>query len=243
MKELILALVIACGLGIGGCSKDNNTVNDNNTESSVKVEEKTEVNEDKKQKTQTSKIIGMCYECGKDLYDNEFAYDFDDGNNFLCKTCYNTCGMCKSTMNNNKGHIIKCYAKICDNCYKHIDICDNCGMPINLEYEESYKDSYGTYCENCYDNITTCGNCGCKIHNNEIYKIKEAGILVCLDCYNDLTNSSTNNSTEDSSISYYCDICSNPVYTYDEQYYYCGNYLCSDCYTMGKNLNEDLGQD
>lgn len=216
MKELILVLVIACSLGIGGCTKDNNTVNDNNTKSPAKVEEKIEeeiepdVNEDKQQQTQTSKIIGVCYECGKDLYDNEFAYDFGDGNHFLCKACYNTCSMCEATMNDNEGQIVKGYGKICDNCYKHIDICDNCGMTINLEYEESYKVSYGTYCENCYI---------------------------------DLNASNTSDVPADTSISYYCDWCENPVYTYDEQHNYYDSYLCSDCYTMAQNIDEDLGED
>ena len=135
MTKLILAMIIACSLIVGGCTSTEST---DDTEPTTKVEEKDvseseheETKEEKseakpsdktetkaKKKKEANVIIGVCYDCGVDIYSNDFKYSYGDGR-YLCKKCYNTCDECGQSFNGNDACIIQPgHMRICPNCYE-----------------------------------------------------------------------------------------------------------------------------
>ena len=216
MKKTIVVLVVVCAFIIGWYSsesKSNNNdepienielVADNPNEETDKEtdketdEENTVKNQqdsDKEQKvnktektdklSKTNKRISICYECAED---KEIEYEFGDGRG-LCISCFNICSMCQSTIKGNEGHILKGYAKVCNNCYENIVYCDSCGTIINAKYQTIYKDSDGKYCETCHDNRNTpivsyyCKYCDVPVYSSEDHYL-HLGSTLCEECYN-----------------------------------------------------------
>ena len=192
MKELILAIVIACSLGMSGCTEDNpkSTGNEQIDDAlGIKTEEKVEEPEKKEEekKTETKKtkededreltervtkrniVMGNCYECGKVIRRND-DYVETDQYEFVCKSCYD-----------------KGYRK-----------CVDCGKSVNAYDNGVSAGSTGLRCKDCteaYINDTSdiepmeygddygdyyCEACGIGLAKEEV--CEQNGRMLCPDC-------------------------------------------------------------
>lgn len=214
MGELLLVIIIACSLAVGGCT---NSGIENDTEPTTKVEESTEskekeetdeedskeeteeVKEDADEEQMRPKRTGQCYGCPN--Y-GEIEYEYGDGRG-LCKTCYNTCNECNNKFDGDTAHIIQPgHSRVCDSCYNNYHRCDKCGKGID-NTDKAYEGSYGTYCEDCYNEVNS----------------DNAGDLPADE-------------------SHYCDLCGK--YIDGETYRAYGNTACYECYCMMINTTEGV---
>lgn len=195
MKELILAIVIACSLGMSGCTEDNPQSTGNkqiDDALGIKTEEKVEEPEKKeeKKKEQSKKeekkkteeeeereltervskrniVIGNCHVCNKVMQRND-DYEDTDEYGFICRSCYN----------------------------KGVTKCTRCGKTINCYADSSHTGSSGVYCDACYDAMYDddyndyyygedygdycCEECGVGLAKEEV--CEQNGRMLCPDC-------------------------------------------------------------
>lgn len=208
MKELLLAILIACSLGLGGCTEDQESTGNKQLDDAlgVKTEEKIkEPKKDKKEKKEEKKTEKEKSESKiktaekkketktetKKEYKqstNEDVAETAKRRNFVISTCYLCEGLIHEDDNFKEynGHYLckKCYNKGYVNCM-------DCGKRINYYSEETYSGSAGTRCKECerkYEEKTSteyCSKCGkkMKIANTSEYTYDDNGNIVCLDCY------------------------------------------------------------
>ena len=192
MKTLILAILIACSLGVSGCTDDNSSGLQEDTKpiTEEKVEEpekeqpkkeeeekevdtkKTEEEEERELEERVTKrniVIGNCYVCDKVLQRND-DYEETDQYGFICRSCYN-----------------KSYGK-----------CIDCGKTVNAYDDGVSAGSTGLRCKDCteaYMNDTSdiepmeygddygdyyCEECGSGLSPEEV--CTQNGRTLCPDC-------------------------------------------------------------
>lgn len=167
MKEIILALIIACSLIGGGCDDANiNKSSDNSepkTKTEEKVEEKTDNNnnneskgvkesEDIKEEPEEqheesdNNVVGVCYYCGKTLYNNDlYYYDYDMPNILYCNDCFHN-GTYYNDHNGSDDY--SNYNNSSDESTPDY-ICEGCGT--NIPQGEEYHYDNRILCFNCYN--------------------------------------------------------------------------------------------
>lgn len=205
MKELLLAILIACSLGLGGCTEDQESTGNKQlddalgvkTEEKIKEPKKTDSNKKEEVKKTNTKRNKKTVE--KKTNNNSKKSDKDEPNpqsdeeiakrrNFVISTC-SSCGSLIHEDDNFKEYKDSYICKKCyDNAY---DKCMDCGKRINYYSDETYSGSDGTRCKECmrkYDEETStiyCSKCGkkMKIANTSEYTYDDNGNIVCLDCY------------------------------------------------------------
>ena len=179
MKELILAIIIACSLGMSGCTEDNTQSTGNkqiDDAMGIKTEEKAEEPEKKKEeedeqelKERVSKrniVMGNCAECDKVICRNDDYVETKDL--FVCRDCYNKtktkCMDCGKTIKAYDEEVTTgsdgCRCKDCTEAYEN-----------SLSNYSDYGDDYGDYC---------CEECGSELSPEEV--CTQNGRILCPDC-------------------------------------------------------------
>ena len=184
MKELLLAILIACSLGLGGCTEQPESTGNKQLDDAlgIKTEEKKTEKEkaESKTKTETKKeykqptnedvaetakrrnfVIGTCLSCEGLIHENDNFKEYRDS--YVCEKCYNNA-----------------YLK-----------CMDCGKTTNSYDKDVLVGSDGVRCKECskkYEeglNVEHCSKCGKKMKTTDTseYTYDENGKVVCLDCY------------------------------------------------------------
>ena len=199
MKELLLAILIACSLGLGGCTEQPESTGNKQLDDAlgVKTEEKIkEPKKDKKEKkeekkTEKEKSESKTKTETKKEYrqsTNEDVAEIDKRRNFVIGTCLSCEGLIHEDDN------FKEYrdSYVCEKCYNNAYLkCMDCGKTTNSYDKDVLVGSDGVRCKECskkYEeglNVEHCSKCGKKMKTTDTseYTYDENGKVVCLDCY------------------------------------------------------------
>ena len=199
MKELLLAILIACSLGLGGCTEQPESTGNKQLDDAlgVKTEEKIkEPKKDKKEKkeekkTEKEKSESKTKTETKKEYKqstNEDVAETAKRRNFVISTCL-SCGDLIHEDDNFKEYRD---SYVCEKCYNNAYLkCMDCGKTTNSYDKDVLVGSDGVRCKECskkYEeglNVEHCSKCGKKIKTTDTseYTYDENGKVVCLDCY------------------------------------------------------------
>ena len=199
MKELLLAILIACSLGLGGCTEGQDSTGNKQLDDAlgVKTEEKIkEPKKDKKEKkeekkTEKEKSESKTKTETKKEYrqsTNEDVAETAKRRNFVIGTCLSCEGLIHEDDN------FKEYrdSYVCEKCYNNAYLkCMDCGKTTNSYDKDVLVGSNGVRCKECskkYEeglNVEYCSKCGKKMKTTDTseYTYDENGKVVCLDCY------------------------------------------------------------
>ena len=199
MKELLLAILIACSLGLGGCTEQPESTGNKQLDDAlgVKTEEKIkEPKKDKKEKkeekkTEKEKSESKTKTEAKKEYrqsTNEDVAETAKRRNFVIGTCLSCEGLIHEDDN------FKEYrdSYVCEKCYNNAYLkCMDCGKTTNSYDKDVLVGSDGVRCKECskkYEeglNVEYCSKCGKKMKTIDTseYTYDENGKVVCLDCY------------------------------------------------------------
>ena len=199
MKELLLAILIACSLGLGGCTEQPESTGNKQLDDAlgVKTEEKIkEPKKDKKEKkeekkTEKEKSESKTKTETKKEYrqsTNEDVAETAKRRNFVIGTCLSCEGLIHEDDN------FKEYrdSYVCEKCYNNAYLkCMDCGKTTNSYDKDVLVGSDGVRCKECskkYEeglNVEHCSKCGKKMKTTDTseYTYDENGKVVCLDCY------------------------------------------------------------
>ena len=197
MKELLLAILIACSLGLGGCTEQPESTGNKQLDDAlgIKTEEKIkEPKKDKKEKKEekkTEKSESKTKTETKKEYKQttlEETAEIDKRRNFVIGTCLSCEGLIHEDDN------FKEYrdSYVCEKCYNNAYLkCMDCGKTTNSYDKDVLVGSDGVRCKECskkYEeglNVEHCSKCGKKMKTTDTseYTYDENGKVVCLDCY------------------------------------------------------------
>ena len=199
MKELLLAILIACSLGLGGCTEGQDSTGNKQLDDAlgVKTEEKIkEPKKDKKEKkeekkTEKEKSESKTKTETKKEYKQttlEETAETAKRRNFVIGTCLSCEGLIHEDDN------FKEYrdSYVCEKCYNNAYLkCMDCGKTTNSYDKDVLVGSDGVRCKECskkYEeglNVEHCSKCGKKMKTTDTseYTYDENGKVVCLDCY------------------------------------------------------------
>ena len=197
MKELLLAILIACSLGLGGCTEDQDSTGNKQLDDAlgVKTEEKIkEPKKDKKEKkeekkTEKEKSESKTKTETKKEYKqstNEDVAETAKRRNFVISTCL-SCGDLIHEDDNFKEYRD---SYVCEKCYNNAYLkCMDCGKTTNSYDKDVLVGSDGVRCKECskkYENglnVEHCSKCGKKMKTTDTseYTYDENGKIVCLD--------------------------------------------------------------
>ena len=199
MKELLLAILIACSLGLGGCTEDQDSTGNKQLDDAlgIKTEEKIkEPKKDKKEKKEEKKTekekseSKIKTETKKEYkqFTNEDVAEIAKRRNFVIGTCLSCEGLIHEDDN------FKEYrdSYVCEKCYNNAYLkCMDCGKTTNSYDKDVLVGSDGVRCKECskkYEeglNVEHCSKCGKKMKTTDTseYTYDENGKVVCLDCY------------------------------------------------------------
>ena len=197
MKELLLAILIACSLGLGGCTEGQDSTGNKQLDDAlgVKTEEKIkEPKKDKKEKKEekkTEKSESKTKTETKKEYKkstNKDVAEIAKRRNFVIGTCLSCEGLIHEDDN------FKEYrdSYVCEKCYNNAYLkCMDCGKTTNSYDKDVLVGSDGVRCKECskkYEeglNVEHCSKCGKKMKTTDTseYTYDENGKVVCLDCY------------------------------------------------------------
>ena len=199
MKELLLAILIACSLGLGGCTEQPESTGNKQLDNAlgIKTEEKIkEPKKDKKEKkeekkTEKEKSESKTKTETKKEYrqsTNEDVAETAKRRNFVIGTCLSCEGLIHEDDN------FKEYrdSYVCEKCYNNAYLkCMDCGKTTNSYDKDVLVGSDGVRCKECskkYEeglNVEHCSKCGKKMKTTDTseYTYDENGKVVCLDCY------------------------------------------------------------
>ena len=199
MKELLLAILIACSLGLGGCTEQPESTGNKQLDNAlgIKTEEKIkEPKKDKKEKkeekkTEKEKSESKTKTETKKEYKqstNEDVAETAKRRNFVIGTCLSCEGLIHEDDN------FKEYrdSYVCEKCYNNAYLkCMDCGKTTNSYDKDVLVGSDGVRCKECskkYEeglNVEHCSKCGKKMKTTDTseYTYDENGKVVCLDCY------------------------------------------------------------
>ena len=199
MKELLLAILIACSLGLGGCTEQPESTGNKQLDNAlgIKTEEKIkEPKKDKKEKkeekkTEKEKSESKTKTETKKEYKqstNEDVTETAKRRNFVISTCL-SCGDLIHEDDNFKEYRD---SYVCEKCYNNAYLkCMDCGKTTNSYDKDVLVGSDGVRCKECskkYEeglNVEHCSKCGKKMKTTDTseYTYDENGKVVCLDCY------------------------------------------------------------
>ena len=199
MKELLLAILIACSLGLGGCTEQPESTGNKQLDDAlgIKTEEKIkEPKKDKKEKkeekkTEKEKSESKTKTETKKEYKQttlEETTEIAKRRNFVIGTCLSCEGLIHEDDN------FKEYrdSYVCEKCYNNAYLkCMDCGKTTNSYDKDVLVGSDGVRCKECskkYEeglNVEHCSKCGKKMKTTDTseYTYDENGKVVCLDCY------------------------------------------------------------
>lgn len=208
MKELILAILIACSLVLSGCTENQQNTRDkqlddtSNTKTKEKVEKtklKKEVKNtndkkenlkepEKKAETKNSKSKTVKENESDPQSDEEVARRVSERNIVVGE-----CIMCNKTISRNDVAKDDGESLLCKSCYnKGYRKCLNCGKIANGYDKGTSCGSTGILCEECTEKylegeieIEYCTKCGKKLETDEMnpYVHDDNGNIICLNCY------------------------------------------------------------
>lgn len=199
MKELLLAILIACSLGLGGCTEQPESTGNKQLDDAlgVKTEEKIkEPKKDKKEKkeekkTEKEKSESKTKTETKKEYKqstNEDVAETAKRRNFVIGTCLS----CEGLIHENDNFKEYRDSYVCEKCYNNAYLkCMDCGKTTNSYDKDVLVGSDGVRCKECskkYEeglNVEHCSKCGKKMKTTDTseYTYDENGKVVCLDCY------------------------------------------------------------
>ena len=199
MKELLLAILIACSLGLGGCTEQPESTGNKQLDDAlgVKTEEKIkEPKKDKKEKkeekkTEKEKSESKTKTETKKEYrqsTNEDVAETAKRRNFVIGTCLS----CEGLIHENDNFKEYRDSYVCEKCYNNAYLkCMDCGKTTNSYDKDVLVGSDGVRCKECskkYEeglNVEHCSKCGKKMKTTDTseYTYDENGKVVCLDCY------------------------------------------------------------
>lgn len=201
MSKLLLSIIIACSLGLTGCTEEDKQSTGNETLDNalgIKTEEKAEKPEKDKPKTTEKKVETQKQE-QKTENKHQEATEEDVAEvakrrNFVIGQCMS----CGKTLRESDEY--KIYNKtddselVCISCYNEgYHKCMDCGKITNGYDDDTLTGSDGIRCKDCteaYWNETPkesavyyCNTCGSKTENPEEVTVDDNGNTICLNCY------------------------------------------------------------
>lgn len=201
MKELLLAILIACSLGLGGCTEDQESTGNKQLDDALGVKTEEKVKEPKKEKkTEKEKSESKIKTAEKKKETktetkkeykqstNEDVAEIAKRRNFVIGTCLSCEGLIHEDDN------FKEYrdSYVCEKCYNNAYLkCMDCGKTTNSYDKDVLVGSDGVRCKECskkYEeglNVEHCSKCGKKMKTTDTseYTYDDNGNIVCLDCY------------------------------------------------------------
>ena len=199
MKELLLAILIACSLGLGGCTEQPESTGNKQLDDALGIKTEEKIKEPKKdknekkeeKKTEKEKSESKTKTETKKEYKqstNEDVAETAKRRNFVIGTCLSCEGLIHEDDN------FKEYrdSYVCKKCYnKGYLKCMDCGKTVNIYDKDVIGGSDGVRCKKCskkYEdglNVEHCSKCGKKMKTTDTseYTYDENGKVVCLDCY------------------------------------------------------------
>lgn len=201
MKELLLAILIAYSLGLGGCTEDQDSTGNKQLDDALGIKTEEKVKEPKKEKkTEKEKSESKIKTAEKKKETktetkkeykqstNEDVAEIAKRRNFVIGTCLSCEGLIHEDDN------FKEYrdSYVCEKCYNNAYLkCMDCGKTTNSYDKDVLVGSDGVRCKECskkYEeglNVEHCSKCGKKIKttNTSEYTYDDNGNIVCLDCY------------------------------------------------------------
>lgn len=208
MSKLLLSIIIACSLGLSGCTEDQEGTENKQLDDAlgIKTEEKVESKESEKTEIKTTdnnkkkdtKTKKEQSKTEKKADNNSKKSDEDEpdpqSEEEMAKRVNNRdivvgqCIECNRTIRRSEIGIDRDYL-LCKDCYnKGYTKCLNCGKTINGYDEGIVNGSSGSLCsEECAKQFTSdyCSKCGKEVDVNTSgsYVYDDYGILFCPDCY------------------------------------------------------------
>ena len=201
MKELLLAILIACSLGLGGCTEDQDSTGNKQLDDALGIKTEEKIKEPKKEKkTEKEKSESKIKTAEKKKETktetkkeykqstNEDVAEIAKRRNFVIGTCLSCEGLIHEDDN------FKEYrdSYVCEKCYNNAYLkCMDCGKTTNSYDKDVLVGSDGVRCKECskkYEeglNVEHCSKCGKKMKTTDTseYTYDENGKVVCLDCY------------------------------------------------------------
>ena len=159
---------------------------------------------------QQEKII--CYECGKDISDDDFATVNDENycddcyhdNFFECHHCGDICNIDESCSYNDNSFCGGCFSNnfsACDDCdefFPHDDL---------IRVAGDYR-----VCEGCLDNYSRCERCGDYYSMDDLRYSERNGAYYCDNCYEEENETIHNHSYQPDKYKFYGDKTKDNVY-------------------------------
>lgn len=201
MKELLLAILIACSLGLGGCTEQPKSTGNKQLDDALGIKTEEKIKEPKKEKkTEKEKSESKIKTAEKKKETktetkkeykqstNEDVAEIAKRRNFVIGTCLSCEGLIHEDDN------FKEYrdSYICEKCYNNAYLkCMDCGKTTNSYDKDVLVGSDGVRCKECskkYEeglNVEHCSKCGKKMKTTDTseYTYDDNGNIVCLDCY------------------------------------------------------------
>lgn len=198
MGELLLVIIIACSLGLGGCT--NSEVQED-TEPKTKVEENTE-KEEKTEEKETEEQLKK-EDKKEETKKTETKQEKDEEQELIERVSkrnivIGNCHVCDKVLQRSDDYEESLqYGFTCRSCYnKGVTKCSRCGKTINSYDDSSHTGSSGVYCDDCYDAMYAddysnysddygdyeyyCDDCGSGLNQEEV--CRQNGKTLCPDC-------------------------------------------------------------
>lgn len=195
MKELLLAILIACSLGLGGCTEQPESTGNKQLDDALGIKTEEKIKEPKKDKKEKKEEKEKSESKTKTETKKEYKQSTNEDvaetakrRNFVISTCLS----CESLIHEDdnfkeyNGHYI------CKKCYNNAYLkCMDCGKTTNSYDKDVLVGSDGVRCKECskkYENrlnVEHCSKCGKEMKTTDTseYTYDENGKVVCLDCY------------------------------------------------------------
>ena len=194
MKTLILAILIACSLGVSGCTEEEQSTGNKQLDEAlgIKTEEKAEEPKEKEEKKETKKETKTTEkkETKKTekyrKHTDEEVKEITERRNFVIDKC----ASCGELIHEDDDYV---YAKdlyVCRSCYNEGYVkCMDCGKKVNVYDKGVTTGSDGVRCPNCTkeyedtieEDFENCDRCGARITNSE--SVEHDGQTLCYNCY------------------------------------------------------------
>lgn len=135
----------------------------------------------------------ICTNCGREIEDETFSYEYEDGRALYCRECFyklfDGCNCCGAYYPLENIRLTDDGYKICNYCWdnnvQYCECCDGFFYKIVVYYGQDIKGQEISVCKNCLDeSIYQCDGCGRFILANQGHWFIEVNDhIYCKDCF------------------------------------------------------------
>lgn len=192
MKTLILAILIACSLGVSGCTEEKQSTGNKQLDEAlgIKTEEKAEEPKKKEEKTETKKETKTTKKT--ETKKIETKQEDEEMREITDKEilAIDQCPLCGELIHDDNNYVVTKDSFMCRSCYNEgYCKCMDCGKRVNVYDKGTTTGSDGVRCPNCTkeyedsigEDFENCDRCGARITNSE--SVEHDGQTLCYNCY------------------------------------------------------------